>query len=115
MQARPAGATRSITAGIVIPPANANPSSAYGPDDPAYGRIVCFCERVTEGEVRDACHSVIPPAALEGLRRRTRVMNGRCQAFFCGAEVQSLLEREIRAPQPVSAAPTAADSQESHR
>ncbi|WP_066902474.1 NAD(P)/FAD-dependent oxidoreductase [Mycolicibacterium houstonense] len=62
--------------------------------DPAYGRIVCFCERVTEGELRDACHSVIPPAALEGLRRRTRVMNGRCQAFFCGAEVQSIFERE---------------------
>ncbi|WP_135458846.1 NAD(P)/FAD-dependent oxidoreductase [Mycobacterium sp. DL99] len=62
--------------------------------DPAYGRIVCFCERVTEGELRDACHSVIPPAALEGLRRRTRVMNGRCQAFFCGAEVQSVFERE---------------------
>jgi glycerol-3-phosphate dehydrogenase len=84
--------------------------------DPAYGRIVCFCERVTEGEVRDACRSVVPPAALEGLRRRTRVMNGRCQAFFCGAEVQALLEREIRAPQPVSAALTAAvTSQEAHR
>ncbi|OLP02775.1 FAD/NAD(P)-binding oxidoreductase [Mycolicibacterium porcinum] len=62
--------------------------------DPAYGRIVCFCERVTEGELRDACHSVIPPTALEGLRRRTRVMNGRCQAFFCGAEVQGIFERE---------------------
>lgn len=62
--------------------------------DPAYGRIVCFCERVTEGEIRDACHSVIPPTAVEGLRRRTRVMNGRCQAFFCGAEVQALFERE---------------------
>ncbi|OCB47144.1 FAD/NAD(P)-binding oxidoreductase [Mycobacterium vulneris] len=64
--------------------------------DPAYGRIVCFCERVTEGELRDACHSVIPPAALEGLRRRTRVMNGRCQAFFCGAEVQAVFEREFQ-------------------
>lgn len=62
--------------------------------DPAYGRIVCFCERVTEGEIRDACHSVIPPTSLEGLRRRTRVMNGRCQAFFCGADVQSLFDRE---------------------
>ena len=60
--------------------------------DPAYGRIVCFCERVTEGELRDACRSVIPPAGLDGLRRRTRVMNGRCQGFFCGAEVQHLFE-----------------------
>ncbi|AKK27159.1 NAD(P)/FAD-dependent oxidoreductase [Mycobacterium sp. EPa45] len=62
--------------------------------DPAYGRIVCFCERVTEGEIRDACRSVIPPTDLDGLRRRTRVMNGRCQAFFCGADVQSLFDRE---------------------
>ncbi|WP_319434122.1 NAD(P)/FAD-dependent oxidoreductase [Mycobacterium sp. RTGN5] len=60
--------------------------------DPAYGRVVCFCERVTEGELRDACRSVIPPAGLDGLRRRTRVMNGRCQGFFCGAEVQRLFE-----------------------
>ena len=62
--------------------------------DPQYGSIVCFCERVTAGELRDACRSVIPPAGLEGLRRRTRVMNGRCQGFFCGAEVQDVLERE---------------------
>lgn len=62
--------------------------------DPQYGSIVCFCERVTVGELRDACRSVIPPAGLEGLRRRTRVMNGRCQGFFCGAEVQDILERE---------------------
>jgi glycerol-3-phosphate dehydrogenase len=61
-------------------------------DDPAYGRIVCFCERVTEGELRDACRSVIPPADIDGLRRRTRVLNGRCQGFFCGAEVQHLFE-----------------------
>lgn len=61
--------------------------------DAAYGKIVCFCERVTAGEIRDAFASVIPPAGLEGLRRRTRVMNGRCQGFYCGAEVEALLER----------------------
>lgn len=64
--------------------------------DPAYGRIVCFCERVTEGEIRDACQSNIPPRTLDGLRRRTRVMNGRCQAFYCGAEVQALFDEGIR-------------------
>ncbi|GGQ00256.1 NAD(P)/FAD-dependent oxidoreductase [Streptosporangium pseudovulgare] len=60
--------------------------------DPAYGRVVCFCERVTAGEIRDAFRSPIPPAGLEGLRRRTRAMNGRCQGFFCGAEVGRLME-----------------------
>ncbi len=60
--------------------------------DPEYGRIVCFCERVTAGEIRDACNSPIPPADLDGLRRRTRVMNGRCQGFYCGARTEALLE-----------------------
>jgi glycerol-3-phosphate dehydrogenase len=60
--------------------------------DPAYGHVVCFCERVTAGEIRDAFRSALPPTSLEGLRRRTRVMNGRCQGFFCGAEVSDLLE-----------------------
>ena len=61
-------------------------------EDASYGRIVCFCERVTQGEIRDACRSVIPPATVDGLRRRTRAMNGRCQAFYCGAEVADLFE-----------------------
>ncbi len=57
--------------------------------DPAYGHIVCFCERVTAGEIRDAFRSPIPPRDINGLRRRTRAMNGRCQGFFCGAEIQA--------------------------
>jgi glycerol-3-phosphate dehydrogenase len=60
--------------------------------DPAYGRMVCFCERVTAGEIRDAFGSTIPPSDLDGLRRRTRVMNGRCQGFYCGARTCALLE-----------------------
>lgn len=61
--------------------------------DPAYGTIVCFCERVTEGEIRDACHAPVPARDLEGLRRRTRAMNGRCQGFFCGPAVAALAEQ----------------------
>ncbi|WP_205825707.1 NAD(P)/FAD-dependent oxidoreductase [Microbispora catharanthi] len=55
--------------------------------DPAYGTVVCFCERVTAGEIRDALASPLPPADIDGLRRRTRAMMGRCQGFFCGAEI----------------------------
>ncbi|MET9109288.1 FAD-dependent oxidoreductase, partial [Streptomyces zhihengii] len=57
--------------------------------DPAYGTVVCHCERVTEGEIRDAVHSTVPPATLDGLRRRTRARGGRCQGFFCGATVRA--------------------------
>ena len=59
--------------------------------DPEYGAIVCFCERVTRGEIRDALASVIPPTDLDGLRRRTRAAMGRCQGFYCGAEVSGML------------------------
>jgi glycerol-3-phosphate dehydrogenase len=59
--------------------------------DPAYGEIVCHCERVTLGEIRDALSSTIPPADAEGLRRRTRARSGRCQGFYCGAAVAELM------------------------
>jgi len=64
--------------------------------DPEYGRIVCFCERVTRGEIRDAAHSRIPPTDLDGLRRRTRALMGRCQGFFCGASVAATLAEHRR-------------------
>ncbi|MFF8831044.1 FAD-dependent oxidoreductase [Streptomyces sp. NPDC015131] len=62
--------------------------------DPAYGEIVCFCERVTRGEVRDACASVVPPVSPAGLRRRTRAGAGRCQGYYCGAALRALLEED---------------------
>lgn len=100
-QLRAAGLEMEATTALPDPPRMPNLGEAFGRPyqngeailaDPAYGRIVCFCERVTEGELRDACRSVIPPATIDGLRRRTRALNGRCQGFFCGAEVQSFLE-----------------------
>ncbi|MFF9864857.1 FAD-dependent oxidoreductase [Streptomyces sp. NPDC013953] len=64
--------------------------------DPAYGEIVCACERVTRGEIRDAAAGTIPPASLEGLRRRTRARAGRCQGSLCGAAVRALFEEARR-------------------
>ncbi|MEV0642522.1 FAD-dependent oxidoreductase [Streptomyces sp. NPDC050619] len=60
--------------------------------DPEYGTLVCHCERVSRGEIRDALASTIPPAGLDGLRRRTRARAGRCQGFYCGAAVRDLFE-----------------------
>jgi glycerol-3-phosphate dehydrogenase len=74
--------------------------------DPAYGEIVCYCERVTRGEIRDALASVVPPSDLGGLRRRTRAVNGRCQGFFCAARVSRLFAEARAGPAP-RLAPTA--------
>jgi glycerol-3-phosphate dehydrogenase len=54
------------------------------------GRIVCHCEHVTEREITDACSGSIPAVDLDGVRRRTRALAGRCQGFFCSAEVCAL-------------------------
>lgn len=59
--------------------------------DPAYGEIVCFCERVTRGEIRDALSATIPAADADGLRRRTRAQMGRCQGFYCNARLTGLI------------------------
>jgi glycerol-3-phosphate dehydrogenase len=55
------------------------------------GEVVCFCERVTRDEVNAALSGVVPARDLDGLRRRTRVLMGRCQGFFCGAHVARLV------------------------
>ena len=60
------------------------------------GRVVCFCERVTLAEIEAVLRSPIPPVDLDGLRRRTRVLMGRCQGFYCGAHVARLLQERPR-------------------
>jgi glycerol-3-phosphate dehydrogenase len=54
------------------------------------GQIVCHCERVTVGEVAAACVAPVPAVNFDGLRRRTRALTGRCQGFYCQAELCSL-------------------------
>ena len=66
-------------------------------EDADNGRVVCFCERVTRGEIRNALTATVPAMDLDGLRRRTRALMGRCQGFFCGAEVRELLAEAHRA------------------
>lgn len=63
--------------------------------DPDYGEIVCHCERTTLGEIKAALASPVPPVDLDGLRRRTRVLMGRCQGFFCAARVCALLDEGV--------------------
>ena len=48
---------------------------------------------MTSGEIRDALAATVPAVDLDGLRRRTRAHMGRCQGFFCGAELAARLDR----------------------
>lgn len=60
---------------------------------PAYGRVICRCESVTEGEILDAITRTLGARSLDGVKRRTRAGMGRCQAGFCSPRVMELLEK----------------------
>lgn len=62
--------------------------------NPAYGRVICRCETVTEGEILDALHSPIPPVSVDGVKRRAGSGMGRCQGGFCGPRVVEIMARE---------------------
>lgn len=61
----------------------------------AYGRIVCRCETITEGEIVDAIHAPAGARDVDGVKRRTRAGMGRCQGGFCGSKVVEILAREL--------------------
>lgn len=63
--------------------------------NPAYGRIVCRCETITEGEIIDAINAPAGARDVDGVKRRTRAGMGRCQGGFCGSKVVEILAREL--------------------
>ena len=81
-------------------------SAAMIAADPAYGQIVCHCERVTMGEIRAALTSTVPARTVDGLRRRTRALQGRCQGFNChGAILAQLIAHTGQDPRQLMAWP----------
>lgn len=65
---------------------------------PEYGRVVCRCENVTEGEIQDAIRRPLGARDLDGVKRRTRAGAGRCQAGFCMSRVMEILQSELNIP-----------------
>lgn len=66
--------------------------------NPAYGKIVCRCETVTEAEIVEAIHRPLGAATVDGIKRRTRAGMGRCQSGFCSTRVMEILARELNIP-----------------
>lgn len=63
--------------------------------DPGFGRVVCRCEQVTEGDVRAVLAQPLPPSTMAGVKRRLRCGMGRCQGSFCEPRVSAVLAREL--------------------
>ena len=66
--------------------------------NPLYGRIICRCENITEGDIVDAIKRKPGAATMDGVKRRCRTGMGRCQGGFCGPRVQQILARELNKP-----------------
>ena len=64
--------------------------------DPSYGRVICRCETITEGEILESLRTPIPPCSVDGVKRRVNAGMGRCQGGFCGPRVLEILSRELK-------------------
>ena len=66
--------------------------------DPSFGRVICRCEGVTEGEIRAAIRARVGARTLDGVKRRTRSGMGRCQGGFCTPRLIEILGAELGLP-----------------
>ena len=64
-------------------------------EDPRYGKIICRCEKVTEGEIVNAINRPLGATTVDGVKRRVRATAGRCQGGFCLPRVMEILAREL--------------------
>ncbi len=69
--------------------------SALIAENPLYGKIICRCETVTEGEIVDAIHRPLGARDVDAVKRRTRAGMGRCGSGFCSPRVVEILAREL--------------------
>ena len=67
-------------------------------ENPKYGKIVCRCEEISEGEIIDAITRTLGATSLDGLKRRIRQGAGRCQAGFCTQRAMELLSEYRNIP-----------------
>lgn len=65
-------------------------------ENPAYGRVICRCEGITEGEIIDAISKSFGDVTVDGIKRRCRPGMGRCQGGFCGPIVGKIIARELK-------------------
>jgi glycerol-3-phosphate dehydrogenase len=64
-------------------------------ENPQYGRVICRCENITEGEIVSSIHRKVGARTVDGVKKRCRPGMGRCQGGFCGPRVQEILAREL--------------------
>lgn len=80
---------------VVLSECTPEERNEYIKKNPAYGRIVCRCEQVSEGEIVDCIHAVCGARTVKAVKKRVRPGMGRCQGGFCEPRVVGILAREL--------------------
>lgn len=63
--------------------------------DPRYGKIICSCNTITEGEIVDCIRRPLGARTVEGVKRRTGVGQGSCNGAYCNMKIIKILAREL--------------------
>ncbi|MCD6370472.1 MAG: NAD(P)/FAD-dependent oxidoreductase [Thermoplasmata archaeon] len=86
---------REITRFFMMTPEQVNEAVKK---NPSYGKIVCHCNSVSEGDVLEAIERMkfigVKTPSIDSVKFRTRATAGTCQGSFCRARIVQLLARE---------------------
>lgn len=63
--------------------------------EPAYAKMVCRCETITEGDILESIHRPLGAKNIDMVKMRTRAGMGRCQGGFCSPRVTEILAKEL--------------------
>lgn len=80
---------------VVLADLSAEERNALIRENPAYGRIICRCEQISEGEIIDCIRRPCGARSVKGVKKRVRPGMGRCQGGFCEPKVVHILAREL--------------------
>ena len=65
-------------------------------EKPEFGRLVCRCEKISEGQIMDVINRKCGARTIKGVKMRCRPGMGRCQGGFCEPDVAEILARELK-------------------
>ena len=65
--------------------------------NPDYGKMICRCEQVSLGEIKQAINNPLGVATIDGVKRRVRAGMGRCQGGFCMPNILKTIADELNA------------------
>lgn len=80
---------------VVINECSTDEKERYIAHNPKYGRIICRCEQVSEGEIIDCIRRKCGARSVVAVKKRVRPGMGKCQGGFCEPLVVKILAKEL--------------------